>query len=55
MLYARARRSDIRRAVRIELDAGSDFISGFVELTVEEPKQSRAARRKRLMLPVVAP
>ena len=55
MLYARARHSDIRRAVRIELDTGSDFISGFVELSVEEPKQSRAARRKRLMLPVVAP
>ena len=55
MLYARARHSDIRRAVRIDIDAGSDFISGFVELTVQEPKQSRAARRKRLMLPVVAP
>ena len=55
MLYARARHSDIRRTVRIEIDEGSDFITGFVELTVQEPKQSRAARRKRMMLPVVAP
>ena len=50
-----SRHSDMRRAIRIDIDAGSDFISGFVELTVQEPKQSRAARRKRLMLPVVAP
>ena len=55
MLYARARHSDIRRAVAILIDAGNDFITGFVELTVREPKQSKAARRKRLMLPVVAP
>ena len=55
MLYARARHSDIRRAVAIIIDAGTDFITGFVELTVREPKQSKAARRKRLMLPVVAP
>ena len=55
MLYARARHSDMRRTVKIDIDSGSDFISGFVELTVQEPKQSKAARRKRLMLPVVAP
>ena len=55
MLYARARHSDIRRAGAIIIDAGTDFITGFVELTVREPKQSKAARRKRLMLPVVAP
>ena len=50
MLYARARHSDMRRAT-----AGTDFIQGFVELEVQDPKQSRASRRKRLMLPVVAP
>ena len=55
MLYARARHSDLRRATRVEIDVGSDFITGFVELTVVDPKQSRASRRKRLMLPVVAP
>ena len=55
MRYARARHSDICRAVAILIDAGNDFITGFVELTVREPKQSKAARRKRLMLPVVAP
>ena len=55
MLYARARRSDVRRATRILLDAGTDLIQGFVELLVEDPKQSRASRRTRLMLPVVAP
>ena len=55
MVYARARHSDVRRAVKILLDAGSDFIHGFVELVVQDPKQSRASRRRRLMLPVVAP
>ena len=55
MLYARARHSDVRRATRILLDAGTDFIQGFVELVVVDAKQSRASRRKRLMLPVVAP
>ena len=42
-LYARARHSDVRRATRILLDAGTDFIQGFVELVVVDPKQSSHA------------
>ena len=55
MLYARARRSDLERATDILFDIAEDGVSGFVECTVRNPKQVKAASRRNMMLPLVAP
>ncbi|CAE7396126.1 zdhhc15 [Symbiodinium sp. CCMP2592] len=54
MVYARARRSDLRRSTHIEFDLSPGGLDGFVECRVKNPKQARAASRRNLFMPLTA-
>ena len=55
MLYGRARHSDLTRAVEVMLDVQHDWKYGYVECKVSNPKQTKASKRRNMMLPLVAP
>ena len=54
-IYARARHSDVDRAVDLFFDFSRDGKEGFVECKVSNPKQTKAAARRNVLLPLVAP
>lgn len=56
LLYARCRFGDGQRATSLIVDlAGASSSTGFVELAVRAYKTATSARKKRQILPVVAP